>query len=92
MNPITGEFRVLLRSWRGQYLREPKTFLFRNLLVASLVKHFRTGLVAFSIIVPFCPMLTFFIYDSQGPDLSHIDQERNRRDCTGYLMAVEDGV
>ena len=61
--------------------------------MASLVKHFRTGLVAFSIIVvPFGPLLTFFIHDSQGPDLSDLVQERNRRDRSGYFMAVEDGV
>ena len=60
--------------------------------MASLVKHFRTGLVTFSLIVPFGPLLTFFIHDSQGPDLSDLDQERNRRDRSGYLMAVADGV
>ena len=60
--------------------------------MASLVKHFRTGLVAFSLLVPFGPLLTFFIYDSQGPDLSYLDQERNHRDRAGYIMAVEDGV
>ena len=88
---------MLLRSsaWvDGHHLKEPKNFLFRHTLVASLVKNFRTGLVAFFIIAPFGPMLTFlfFIYDSQGPDLSDLDQERNRRDRSEYLMAVEDGI
>jgi len=49
----------------GQILKGPKkknTFLFRHLLVASLVKHFRTGLVAFFIIISVlyaAVMLTF---------------------------------
>ena len=77
-------------------VEEPKnTFLFRN-LVASLVKHFRTGLVAFFIIYFFRPICCsdsdVYIYDSQGPDLSDFDKEGNRRDSSGYIMAVEDGV
>ena len=36
----------------GEHLKEPEkpTFRFRHLLMASLLKHFRTGLVAFLII------------------------------------------
>ena len=61
----------------------------------SLVKHFRTGLVAFSL--PFFGAIRFpdadvYIYDSQGPYLPGFYKERNRRDNPGCLVAVEDGV
>jgi hypothetical protein len=32
------------------------------------------------------------MYESQGPDLPGFHKERSRRDISGYLMAVEDGV
>jgi len=63
--------------------------------VASLVKHFRTGLVAF-FHYQFCLVCRgdadVYTYDSEGLDLSGFDKERNCRDRSGYLMAVEDGV
>ena len=64
MNPTTGKLRVLFTLFgvvcESRYLKEPKIFPFRHVLVVSLVKHFRTGLVALLFIsVLFGPMLTF---------------------------------
>ena len=60
--------------------------------MASLLKHFRTGLVAFFWSYVCWSDADVYMYDRQGPDLPGFYKEGNRRDSSGYLMAVEDGV
>ena len=74
----------------GQYLKGPKQRLpFQAPPRGILVEAFYNGFSGRFLVLCAADV---YIYDSQGYDLSGFYKEGNRRDSSGCIMAVEDGV